>query len=90
MWFLRKRRPSRSRDDSLIEFAIRGKGALVMDATEVGKLRSAAADVGSSSFELVDREGDLAIALDVPGVKPSDRRRITERFCRFAGLPMPD
>jgi hypothetical protein len=74
----------------LIEFAVRGKGALVMDATEVDKLRSAAADVGSSSIELVDREGDLAIALDVPGVEPSDRGRITERFCRFAGLPMPD
>jgi hypothetical protein len=90
MWLLRKRRRSPLRDDSLIEFAVRGKGALVMDATEVDKLRSAAADVGSSSFELVDRDGDLAISLNLPGVELSDRDRVTERFCRFAGLPMPD
>jgi hypothetical protein len=79
-----------SRDESLIEFAVPGKGALVMDASEVVKLRLAAAEVGGSSFELADRDGDLAIALGVPGLEPSDRVQAIERFCRLAGLPLPE
>ena len=66
-----------------------GKGALVGDGGEVVKLRLAAADVGGSSFELADEDGDLAIALSVPGAEPSDATLVIERFCRLAGLPAP-
>jgi len=84
VWFLRKPRHSRSRDDSLIEFTVPGKGTLVTDASEVVKLRLAAAELGGSSFELADCDGDLTIAMHVPGLEPSDRVRAMERFCRLA------
>jgi hypothetical protein len=88
--FLRYRRKSPSRGESVIEFKFPGKGALLNDASEVVKLRQAAAEVGGSSLELADRDGDLTIAIDVPGVESSNRIRAMESFCRLAGLPQPD
>jgi hypothetical protein len=73
----------------LIEFTVVGKGALVTEGDEVVKLRSAAAEVGGSSLELADRDGDLAIALSVAGADPSDAAGVIQRFCRLAGLPPP-
>jgi hypothetical protein len=90
MWLLRKRRRNSSRDHSLVKFVVPGKGALVMDGTAVVKLRMAADEVGGSSLELVDRDGDLAIALNVPGVEAADRASVLQRFCRLAGLPLPE
>jgi hypothetical protein len=88
--FLRHGRKSPSRGESMIEFTFPGKGTLANDASEVVKLRLAAAEVGGSSFELADRDGDLTIAIDVPGLEPSNRICAMERFCRLAGLPQPD
>ena len=90
MWFLRNRRHNLSGGDSLVEFTVPGKGALVNDASEVVRLHLAAAEIGGSSFELADHDGDLTIAMDVPGLEPSDRDRARERFCRLAELPLRD
>jgi hypothetical protein len=90
VWFPKRRRRSASHDESLIEFTVPGNGALVADASETVKLRLAAEEVGGASFELADRDGDLAITLNLPGLEPADRVRAMERFCRLAGLPLPD
>jgi len=86
MWRLKTRRRESSRDDSVVEFTIPGKGALVMDGDEVVKLRLAAAEVGGSSLGLIDRDGDLVIALSVPVMDPQDTARARREFCRLAGL----
>ena len=90
LWLSRKPRHGSSRDRSLIEFTVPQQGALVMDGEAVVKLRSAAAEVGGSSFEVADRDGDLAIALSAPGTDPSDAAQVIQTFCRLAGLPPPE
>jgi hypothetical protein len=89
MWLSKRRRRRSSGDDSLIEFTIPGRGALVNDGGEVVKLRLAAAEVGGSSLQLSDRDGDLAIALSVPGTDPSEAAGVIDRLCRLADLPPP-
>jgi hypothetical protein len=89
MWSRRKRERRSPREDCLIEFTVPGRGPIVGDAEEVVKLRSAAATVGGSSFELSDIDGDLAIALSMPGTTPIDAVQVIKRFCQLAGLPPP-
>jgi hypothetical protein len=91
MWRLTKRRKHDTTDaNSVIEFTVSGEGALVQDPRELIKLRSVAAEVGGSSFELADRDGDLAIALSVPSVKPPDAALLIQRFCELAGFQPPE
>ena len=90
MWLWKKRARRSSRDDRLIEFTVPGKGVLVTDGAEIVKLRLAAAEVGSSSIDLCDRDGDLAIALSAAGANTSDAAQVVQSLCRLAGLPPPN
>jgi hypothetical protein len=87
MRFLRKRvRLSSLRRATPIELTVAGMGDLVMDARAIIRLRSAAAEVGSSGIELTDRKGDLVIVLSFPDTNRVDADSLVQRFRDLARL----
>lgn len=85
MWLFRKRaRGGSARADTPIELTVPGLGGLVMDARTMARLRSVAADAGSSGMEVANREGDLAIVLFFPRTSGINAAVLAERFRALA------